>query len=256
MYYFSINLIERIMKKLLLSLLLLSGISYAGAQCTPDPTLIADAFGVYPDTTQNFAIAEVGTPYSQVLHFKAPTNAGDIDPIYNGATINNFSVTGVVGLPPGMSYACNISSCQYPGGSTGCAAITGTPTTAGTYEITVQISANLSVPLIGSIDVPQEFVGYRIIVVPAGTASLSANFAPSLSLYPNPVQDMLTIENLTQFNQVSTIRLVNIEGKLISTTVFNGENTTNIDTQALMSGVYFIEVAHANGIERIKFIKR
>jgi hypothetical protein len=244
------------MKKLLFSVFALGLAVTAKAQCTPDGTLIPDAFGVYPDTTQNFAIAEVGTPYSQILHFKAPTNAGDIDPQYNGATINSFTVTGVVGIPPGLSYACNISSCQYPGGSTGCAAITGTPTTVGTYEITINITANLAVPLIGNINVPQTFEGYRIHVVPAGTASISPSIKPELVVYPNPAQDVLTIDNLNQFSNVGAIRIVNVEGKLIQTIDYNGDASMNLNTEALVSGVYFVEIAHADGIERVKFMKK
>jgi hypothetical protein len=244
------------MKKLLLSVFALGLVCSASAQCTPDGTLIPDAFGVYPDTTQNFAIAEVGTPYSQILHFKAPTEAGDIDPQYTGATINNFTVTGVEGIPPGLSYACNISSCQYPGGSTGCAAITGTPTTVGTYEITINITANLAVPLIGNINVPQTFEGYRIHVVEAGTASISPDIKPELLVYPNPAQDVLTIDNLNQFSNVRIIRIVNVEGKLIQTVAYNGDASMNVNTEALVSGVYFVEIAHAEGIERVKFMKK
>jgi hypothetical protein len=244
------------MKKLLLSVFALGLVYSASAQCTPDGTLIPDAFGVYPDTTQNFAIAEVGTPYSQVLHFKAPVNAGDIDPQYNGATINSFTVTGVVVIPPGLSYACNISSCQYSGGSVGCAAITGTPTTVGTYEITISITANLAVPLIGNINVPQTFEGYRIHVVAAGTASIAPNMNPELMVYPNPVQDELTIDNLNQFSNVGSIRIVNVEGKLIESVAYNGDASMNINTEALVAGVYFIEIAHAAGIERVKFMKK
>jgi hypothetical protein len=243
------------MKKLLFSVFALGLAMTAKAQCTPDPSLIPDAFGVYPDTVQNFAIGEVGTAYSQILHFKAPTEAGDIDPTYTGATINNFTVTSVAGIPAGLNYACNISSCQYPGGATGCAAITGTPTTVGTYEITINITANLSVPLIGNINVPQSFGGYRIHVVEAGTASIQSNIKPELMVYPNPVQDVLTIGNLNQFSNVGSVRIVNVEGKLIRSVTYNGDASMNINTEALVSGVYFVEIEHAEGVERVKFMK-
>jgi hypothetical protein len=243
------------MKKLLFSVFALGLVMTVKAQCTPDGTLIPDAFGVYPDTTQNFAIAEVGTPYSQVLHFKAPSNAGDIDPNLNLFTITSFQVIGVNGMPPGLSYVCNISSCTYSGGSTGCALISGTPTTEGTYEMTIDVQANLS--LFGApIDTTVTFSGYRIHVVPAGTASISSNIKPELLVYPNPAQDVLTIDNLNQFSNVRIIRIVNVEGKLIQTVAYNGDASMTVNTEPLVSGVYFVEIAHAEGIERVKFMKK
>ncbi len=249
------------MKKLLLSVFALSLALQVNAQCTPDGTLIPDAFGVYPDTTQNFAIAEEGTAYSQILHFKAPSDAGDVDPAYSGQTIQSFTVTGVDNMPPGLVYNCNISSCEYAGGSTGCAAITGTPTEVGTYEMIINISAVVLVTIVPgtppvAVTLEETFSGYRIIVVPAGTASISPNFKPELMVFPNPVQDVLTIENLNQFNSVSVIRIVNVEGKLIESIAFSGDAAMNINTEALISGVYFVEIAHAEGIERVKFMKK
>jgi hypothetical protein len=249
------------MKKLLLSVFVLGLSLTAKAQCTPDETLIPDAFGVYPDTTQNFALAEVGTPYSQILHFKAPIDAGDIDPAYEGQTIQSFTVTGVDNMPPGLSYACNISSCQYPGGSTGCAAITGTPTTAGTYELVINIDAVVLAVIVPGfppvpVTVSETFAGYRIIVSPAGTATVELNIKPELMVYPNPAQDVLTIDNLNQFSNVGSVRIVNVEGKLIQSVAYNGDASMNINTEALVSGVYFVEIAHADGIERVKFMKK
>lgn len=242
------------MKKLLLigAAFLLANV--AQAQCTPDGTLIADAFGVYPDTTQNFAIAEVGTPYNQVLHFKAPTSAGDIDPTLAAFTITSFTVTDVEGIPPGLDYACNVSSCQYAGGSTGCAAITGTPTEVGTYEITINVTAVITI-LGNNTNYPATFSGYRIHVVPAGTASIQNWNGANLAMYPNPVQTQLTIQDLKQFTNVSAIKVVNIEGKTMQTMDIDNLEMVNISTGHLQSGIYFVEIQHANGVERRRFIK-
>jgi hypothetical protein len=104
--------------------------------------------------------------------------------------------------------------------------------------------------------VPQTFGGYRIHVVAAGTASIEPNMNPELMVYPNPVQDELTIDNLNQFSNVGSIRIVNVEGKLIESVAYNGDASMNINTEALVAGVYFIEIAHAAGIERVKFMKK
>lgn len=243
------------MKKLLFSLAVFGLYQTASAQCTPDPDLIPDAFGVYPDTTTNFANGVVGEPYSQILHFKAPTEAGEINPQFTGATINTFTVTGVDGIPPGLAYACNISNCQYNGGSTGCAAITGTPTTAGTYEMTINITANITIPILGSQNVPQSFEGYRIIVSEDGGVSIEKNSISKLNVFPNPAQSSLTIANLKDFSQAYVAKILNVEGKLIQSLELSGLESVVFNTNNLTSGVYVVELIHANGVERTKFIK-
>lgn len=248
------------MKKFFLSAAVLAFTLTAQAQCTPDESLIPDAFGVYPDTTQNFVNGEVNLPYSQVLHFKAPSDAGDVDPAYEGQTIQSFTVTGVDGMPPGLSYACNISTCQYPGGSTGCAAITGTPTTAGTYEMTINITAVVLVTLFPGVPptpvtLNEAFGGYRIIVLEEESASIEKIENSALSIYPNPAKSMLTLSNLNSFSGISSVSIVNLEGKIMQTTDAAGVENIHLNTAALSSGVYIVEVQHANGTERKRFIK-
>ena len=243
------------MKKLLLSFAALGFTFAIQAQCTPDETLVPDAFGVYPDTTQNFVNGVVGVPYVQVLHFKAPTDAGEINPQFNGATINTFTVTSVEGIPPGLSYTCNISNCQYNGGSTGCATISGTPTQAGEYDITINITANITIPILGPQNVPQAFEGYKIVVTEDGEVSIVKNEMATLSMYPNPVNEALTIANLNDFNQATVVNLYNLAGKLISSSHVQGLESITLNTITLSTGVYFIELEHNNGIERQKFIK-
>lgn len=248
------------MKKLVFSVAVIAMAIAAQAQCTPDETLIPDAFGVYPDTTQNFVNGVVGTPYSQILHFKAPSDAGDVDPNFAGQTIESFTVTGVDGMPPGLSYACNISNCQYAGGSTGCAAITGTPTEAGTFEMTINITAVILVTIIPGVpptplSQSETFDGYRIIIAEDGSASIEKLEKNTLSLHPNPANAVLTLSNLTDFVGVSSASIVSLDGKVMQNFDASGVEALELNTTTLSSGVYVVEVQHANGIERKRFIK-
>lgn len=249
------------MKKLLLSIAAVSLLSLGlNAQCTPDESLIDGAFGVYPDTVVNFASATVNVPYSQVLHFKAPSDAGDVDPNFAGQTIQSFTVTGVTGMPPGLSYACNVSTCQYNGGSAGCATVSGTPTEVGTYEMTINITAVVMVSLIpgfppAPVNVEESFGGYRIHVLPEGTSFIEKLEKLSFSLFPNPVKSELFIANLNQLSGVERAQLFNIEGKQLQSYATQGADSITLDTEHLDAGVYFVQVQHQNGIERKKFIK-
>lgn len=249
------------MRKLLLSFSALSLLSWnVSAQCTPDASLITGAFGVYPDTVINFSVAEINSPYSQVLQFKAPSDAGEIDPNFAGQIIQSFTVTGVDGMPPGLSYACNITSCQYAGGSGGCAAITGTPTALGTFDITINITAVVLVTIIPGtpptpVDVPRSFDGYKISVVAQGSSSIDALSQSSLSIFPNPVQGQLTLNNLKDFSGLDYVNILNIEGKIVQSFLGQQDDKLEVNTADLNAGIYFIEVQHANGVERKKFIK-
>lgn len=243
------------MKKLLLVFTLsMLFISNSFGQCTPQPELIEDAYGVHPDTTQNFPGAVLSEPYSTELHFKAPSDAGEIDPTYSGATINYFTVTSVEGLPPGMTYACNVGNCQYPGGSAGCATISGTCNVEGVYEITINITANITMPFIGTFDVPESFTGYRIYVNEDGAVSLVENDLGQIVLFPNPVSEKFTLTGLSDFG-VASIAIYNMEGKLIQTVDNNNQSSVDVATASLQNGMYFVNITHNNGTEVLKFIK-
>jgi hypothetical protein len=54
---------------------------------------------------------------------------------------------------------------------------------------------------------------------------------------------------------VSEIVLTNVEGKTIETRTIDASSNLTFDTSGLNTGIYFIHVAHANGVEIVKFMK-
>ena len=143
------------MKKLLLSVLAVASFSFASnaQSCTPNALYADSAYGVWPDTTTNLPGAIQNVFYSTNLDFAVPSTvtaelAGS-DPTaqaFIGSTINSFTVTSVDGLTPvSLQYVCSSSNCQYPGGAHGCANVYGTPTQTGSYPLTINITANLTV---------------------------------------------------------------------------------------------------------------
>ncbi len=119
-------------------------------------------FGAWPDTIQNFPAADVGVYYEEDLNFKVPSDGGDVDPTFTGVSIDSFQVVDVVGLPACLTYACNQSSCSWLGGEVGCAQISGTCNTSGSYDVTIETLGWTTV--IGALSVPYDFAGYRIDV--------------------------------------------------------------------------------------------
>jgi len=253
------------MKKLLLSI----GIAFAGfaanAQCTPLQSW-ADTtdYGVYPDTIQNFPPAAVNVAYSSDLNFKVPATvtaevAGD-DPLaqnFIGSAIQKFIVTSVEGLPPGYSYACNISNCQYNGGTNGCANVSGTTTQTGTFDVVINVTATVIVqlPLLPPTpqDVPTSFTGYKIVV---GTAGNIEEIIPPVSVSPNPANDVIKVSGVAASMKANSITITNIEGKVIAKRNVGNASDFEFDLNGVKAGVYFVNVAHASGVETVKFVKQ
>jgi len=79
-----------------------------------------------------------------------------------------------------------------------------------------------------------------------------------VSIYPNPVKNVATIEyNLAQSSNV-TISIIDYSGKVINTTSVNsykGNNTVTLSTSELNSGVYFARIVSDKTVKTIKFIK-
>jgi hypothetical protein len=250
------------MKKLLflaLSTVLLNSATWAQA-CTPGANFVDSTYGVWPDTTQNFPPALVNVAYSTDLNFKVPaTVTAELDATgqFVGSPIQGFTVTGVNGLPNGFTYACNISSCSYSGGANGCANISGTASTAGTFPITIDVNATVLVTLFPGLPptpVTQtvSFPGYKIVV---GSAGVIEGIISPISVSPNPANASITVNGITGGMKVSEIILTNVEGKTIEKRNIGTSTNLTFDTAGLNSGIYFVHVVHANGVEIVKFMK-
>lgn len=71
----------------------------------------------------------------------------------------------------------------------------------------------------------------------------------SLKLFPNPVKDILTIQNTENI----TIKIYSIKGSLLKTST--SKNNLEIDLSSFSSGIYFLEISNLTSKQRRKFIK-
>ncbi|MEZ4890477.1 MAG: T9SS type A sorting domain-containing protein [Crocinitomicaceae bacterium] len=241
------------MKKQLLTFLtiLIAGSVTAQLKMTCNPQYQDSTYGAWPDTTTNFDTAFVNTPYLQVLNFKAPSDAGDIDPTYSGATIQSYKVTDATGLPSGFTYTCSAANCQYNGGVAGCAELTGTATAAqiGTYNIVIKISATI---MIGPFPtpIPREFTGYRLVIKDEEASTVLIN-PDEVYIYPNPASTVVTILNAHNFESAE---IYGINGQMVASQEIS-KTDEEINVSALQSGVYFIHLKKGNTTSIHKFTK-
>ncbi len=82
------------------------------------------------------------------------------------------------------------------------------------------------------------------------------NFNSShFAIHPNPSKEKLFLTSKNTTGKL-TIKILNIEGKLLATQNLEFENQTSINVSNLKSGIYFLNIESENGsIETKKFLK-
>lgn len=135
---------------------------FAQQPCTPDQNCPFTSL-ICASNTSNACVNE---PYSQTLTLAVPPSFTDPG---SGTTypIQKIKINSITGLPPGISYQCNPSTCTVNGGSRGCILISGTPTTAGTFptvtNATVTIVAAGTCPLCITINIDTALAGTSVV---------------------------------------------------------------------------------------------
>lgn len=101
--------------------------------------------------------------------------------------------------------------------------------------------------------------GKSSILVRTGISEKENLFVSNLRFYPNPVQDFLTINyTLTHAAPVS-VRLFNLDGKLLqvkeNTATAAGDNITSLEMSSLPKGVYILQLSSQEGTTSRKIEK-
>ena len=87
---------------------------------------------------------------------------------------------------------------------------------------------------------------------PLGSFENTIDVKP-LNIYPNPASDIITIKGINSLNHVSNIHLLDNKGALLKKI---GINENQVDLSSFSAGIYFIQIKHQNGIEKIKVFKQ
>jgi uncharacterized delta-60 repeat protein len=83
----------------------------------------------------------------------------------------------------------------------------------------------------------------------------AATSSKNITLYPNPVQNLLTIKGLSAINNYQLI-INNSKGSVVATKQVNNISTYQFNVQDLSSGVFYINVVANNSIvATLKFVK-
>ncbi|MFZ5552755.1 MAG: T9SS type A sorting domain-containing protein [Bacteroidota bacterium] len=235
------------MKKFLLTLFALAGFSVAYSQCTPDMSQTQP--GIHPDSATNFAVAYELTPYSQTITAVTPadTCVDILGPPFPCTTlsIDSIVVDSVTGLPSWATFTCAPPNCQFLGGTTDCAIITGTPPSgsAGTYPLMFYLNAYVG----GSgVSNPFELDYYKIVVMAGTSVNENSGIEFAVKNIPNPFDHTTQIELMASENTQCNFEVMNVLGKQVYTkpiTVTKGKNTFTFDGSMLAPGSYLYRIS-------------
>ncbi len=237
------------MKKFLLFAAVLSLAAYVNGQsCTPNTSITTS--GTYPDS---LPMGTAGSYYEEVIQFRIPadTNA-DLNgtPVY--AVIDSIKVLEVIGMPDGLNYLCNPSSCALPGGETSCGVIYGNIDGAadGYYPFTIPVKIYARIGGTFPYQLPDTIYSISMYVDQPSGATLIQNAA--IRAYPNPANGHITLA-LPFSAGTSVLQVYTQQGQLIECPYATAENRMELDTRHLSPGLYYAVVTHANRQYRLHF---
>ena len=218
--------------------------------CTVDPTVLNDA-GIHPDSATNFISGTVGIAYLQNITVVVPQDTQVLPWPFPALAYDSVHMVSINNLPPGLSYSCTGTSnptslCTWLGNTNGCAAIYGTPTTAGTYNLSIPVNAYL-----GGSTAPNAFtISYDKIVINPSSVGIqesgNVNFNVKQNA-PNPFSGKTKISITVPADDKINFTVYNMIGKVVSerkTEVVKGQNEIEFDATDLTDGVYFYNIEY------------
>jgi hypothetical protein len=139
---------KRLYTSIFIVSVLFSGIYTSNAQCEPDTVTCKDTLQQGAICPNALPDGYVGVPYSEVITIVPPGQYN-----YNGIMVSvlNLVVDEVTNMPPGITYEASADT-LFPD-SAYCVLISGTPETAGVYDLGITVSALVNIPGLGTVKI-------------------------------------------------------------------------------------------------------
>lgn len=199
------------------------------------------SISVYVDTATQGSVSLIGTIYevvdSSFLEIIS-TDGSTIQPgsIGNWITLPVYIINpGSEVLEGGKKYLVGIEFYTMMGGEL----FIGTDTLGPhNYEIETSFRDSFGNPVN---EIPMIEVNFQPTYYDIATPSRN-NFNNALNLYPNPVTDKLYIQGSGSTAKIEEVRLFNILGDVIPTSILENDNTFSVDMKDYPAGIYFIRL--------------
>lgn len=133
--------------------------------------------------------------------------------------------------------------------------VVGSPVLSASVVITPTVSGYIYVAASQSGTCQKNFLIYQDVVTcgPVGMNEIDNN--NTISIYPNPANEFLTISLMAESADATTIYIINALGEIVLTEKATSSNTT-LNTSNLTNGIYFIKVESKIRSAIKKFIKQ
>lgn len=121
--------------------------------------------------------------------------------------------------------------------------VCGTPNTAWALTATCQATPCVTpIPFPGPMpsEAPQQVGDNKNRIGQTTTNS-------ALQVFPNPVQDVLTIKNTDSEVEYEVVTILDASGKIVKTTNISSNTETRVDVSSLPRGIYFIDAMDSTG---------
>jgi hypothetical protein len=82
--------------------------------------------------------------------------------------------------------------------------------------------------------------------------SVDNQLVSDIKMYPNPAKNNITFDSLNTSNQIESITIHDVQGKLVSTHSNFEEQLITISTESLTSGIYIIAISNTKGDRSIR----
>lgn len=214
------------------------------SQCTPDT---ASGLGVIsPDSATGIHPAVATVYYWQVINVNVPSNVM-VPPLPSPIPVDSAGITGISGLPNGLTWMSNSSNNYWKGGEKGCFVISGTPkqTQLGVHHIVL----NFLIHGIGT-SMPQSY-GYLLTIKDSIYAGIMLEELTNkfflLPNIPNPFSSHTEIKYYNSVSEEITYTVFNTDGQRIEQRKIQsntGLNTLRFDGANLKSGIYFYTISN------------
>lgn len=234
------------MKKLIILSTILISVLFSYSQCTPDSIYADSTFGVWPTPQTNFPSGDIGVQYYEIVNFKVPRDAGAIDSAAAGTYIDSIVLTSITNLPPGLSYECDNLSCSWRYDSLGCASLSGTPTTNGSYQISLDATVWTQL-FFTPFPIPYSFDGYVINIGNTGInfIDIDESILELQNAIPNPSNEFTKIQFTSHKSENISFQITNLLGEVIYRDRLlsnRGVNNISVNTLNFSEGIYIYSI--------------
>jgi len=203
-------------------------------------------------------ISVVGAPAGTYPFFYVQVEVCGSDTVQTSITVVETPNVGMGGI---INAGCNYNSVSLADGLSGTIDFGGTWFTSSGNALTSSLVTY-------NMDPAGSYVYHYVVdngVCASDTATVTVNVIDCLgiddvtnnrlSVYPNPVVETLTIQNLSI--ETALLQLFDVQGKLINVIQLNGVyGNYNLDMQNIERGMYIVRITTENSVQEVRIVKQ